>query len=720
MIKEEIKQLIENAIKQKADFSVEIPVEKRHGDYSTNVAIILSKKLKRNPVGVANNIIAEINQLLIQKRLDSLFEKIEAAGPGFINFFISQKYLQKQIKVILKEKDNFGNLKIGRNKKANVEFISANPTGPLTLGNGMGGFGGDVLANVLARAGYKVFREYYVNNVGGQIDRLGHSILGDQEAVYKGEYIEKLRNQLLKNKKTPPTFKEAGERAAKIILEKMIKPSIKKMGIKFDKWFFEETLYKSGEIDKTINELKNKGFTYEKEGALWFKSKDFGDDNDRVLIKSDGTKTYFASDIAYLKNKFKRGFNKLIIILGADHHGYVQRLKAASQALGHKKEDVEIIILQLVRIFEKGEEVRMSKRSGTYITIDELIDEVGLDATRFFFLQRSFDTHFNFNLDLAKERSERNPVFKIQYAYARICSIFRRASNLKWRINRNLHLIKEPSELDLIKQLIKYPEIIENIAKNYQLQRLPNYALELAEALHKFYEDCRVISEEKKLTEARLSLILAAKIVLKNVLKVMGISSPQQMKRIELNNKYYIMRHGQAISNLKEVVSCLPESFENPLTEVGRKEVEASARKLIGKKIDLIFSSPLLRAKQTAEIVGKILKVSPEYDERLREINFGIYNSASIIEFNKYFEDRKKRIKKGAPNGGESYEEVLERILSFFKEINKKYKNKNILIISHQAPLFLLEGYLKGFSLPEIITSPKEKQLCLGQVRKIN
>ena len=256
-----------------------------------------------------------------------------------------------------------------------MEFISANPTGPLTLGNGRGGFGGDVLANVLEKAGYKVSREYYINDTGNQIKALGHSVIGDAEAVYKGEYIDELRKEV--KGKDP---EKVGEKAAKIILEKMIKPSVKKMGIKFDKWFSETTLYKNKEVDEAIDELKKKGFTYESEGALWFKSKDLGDDKDRVLVRADGIKTYFASDIAYLKNKFERGFEKLIIFLGADHYGYVARLKAACQALGFKKDDIDAIVLQLVRLFENGKEVRMSKRTGIYVTIDELIDEVGLDV----------------------------------------------------------------------------------------------------------------------------------------------------------------------------------------------------------------------------------------------------------------------------------------------------------------------------------------------------
>ncbi|MGA2418112.1 MAG: arginine--tRNA ligase [Candidatus Staskawiczbacteria bacterium] len=515
-MKEKIQKIIKKAVgKDAPSFSVEIPDDKNHGDYSTNVALVLATKINKNPVEVANSIKRKIGK-------NNLFSKIEVAN-GFVNFYFSEKYLQKQLQIVLKQKNKFGNLEIGKNKKINVEFISANPTGPLTLGNGRGGFGGDVLANVLEKAGYKVSREYYINDIGAQIKKLGHSVIGDAEAVYNGEYIDDLRKKI---KERDP--EKVGQEAGKIILEKTIKPSVKKMGIKFDKWFSEKNLYEKGEVDKAINELTKKGFTYESEGALWFKSKDLGDDKDRVLIRSDGIKTYFASDIAYLKNKFERGFGKLIIFLGADHYGYVARLKAACHALGFRKEDIDAIVLQLVRLFENGKEVRMSKRTGIYVTIDELIDEVGLDIARFFFLQRSLNTHFNFDMDLAKEKSDKNPVFKVQYAYARINSIFAK-SKIKSVKPKNLELLKEPSELDLIKQLIRFPEIIKDTAEDYQLQRFPQYALELAESFHKFYENCKVISEDKKLTEARLSLILATKIVLKNTLELMGISTPDRM-----------------------------------------------------------------------------------------------------------------------------------------------------------------------------------------------
>jgi len=503
---------------------VEYPRKRAQGDYAINIAMVIAKQTGKSPMDLAN---------LLRDRLKAkdkgLFEKIEVVKPGFINFFVSKKYLQKQTSRILKEKEEFGNLKFGKKEKVNIEFISANPTGSLTLGNGRGGFCGDVLANVLEKAGFKVKREYYINDVGEQIKKLGHSVIGDSEAVYKGAYIKKLKKKILGSRASQYSAEEVGEKAAEAILKEMIKPSVKKMGIDFDVWFSEKSLYKKGEVDKILSWLKNKKLTYKKEEALWFKSTKFGDDKDRVLVKAGGEKTYFASDIAYLKNKFKRDFKKLIFFWGADHHGYVKRMEAAVKALGCRKEQADFIIMQLVRLFEKGKQVRMSKRAGIYITLDELISGVGLDVARFFFLMRSAGSHLNFDMDLAKERSEKNPVYYIQYAYARICSILEKA---KAKINSNpriVELLDHPSELNLIKQLTKFPEIIEDTAKDYQVQRIPQYAINLAAVFHQFYRDCQVLTDDKKLSQARLYLILATKVVLKDTLDLMGISAPSKM-----------------------------------------------------------------------------------------------------------------------------------------------------------------------------------------------
>jgi len=507
MTRQEITKLIQKATGlPQEDIQIEQPEDKTHGDYSTNVAL----KLKKDPGEIAKKIKSD------------MFEKVEAVKPGFVNFFIAKDYLEKKVSQIEKEGDKFGQLKIGKGKKVNVEFISANPTGPLTLGNGRGGFCGDVLANVLNLAGYKAEREYYVNDQGEQVRKLGHSVIGDSEAVYKGKYINELRKKV---KETDP--EKAGEKAGQIILKDLIMPITKKMGVSFDIWFSEKSLYQKGEVKKVLEFLKKKKLSFEKEGALWFKSTKFGDDKDRVLIKADGETTYFLSDIAYLQNKFKRGFDKLIFFWGADHYGYIGRLKGVALALGYKKEKIDIVIMQLVKLTEKGKEVRMSKRAGIYVTLEELIDKVGLDVARFFFLQRASNSHLNFNLDLAKEQSEKNPVYYVQYAHARICSILRKTKGQKGK--GDAKLLIHPSELSLAKQLIRLPEVVEDVSRDYQVQRVPQYAADLATAFHRFYKDCQVISEDKSLTQARLSLVLSAKIVLKNTLSLMGISAPEKM-----------------------------------------------------------------------------------------------------------------------------------------------------------------------------------------------
>lgn len=521
MIREEIIKLLKKAIDESGfkatELNIERPPSAEFGDYAASVVLQIAKT-----TGLRPQEIGEIMKSKIEKQRPEFLERVEVAAPGFINFFISQDYLHRQIEEILGKKDKFGEIETGKGQKINIEFISANPTGPLTLGNGRGGFCGDVLANVIKKAGYKVTREYYINDRGEQVIKLGHSVLGGDQAVYKGEYIGGLRKRI---KGDNP--EKIGEEAAKIILEEMVKPSIKKMGISFDVWFSEKSMYQKKEVAKVLNFLKDKGLAYEKDGALWFKSTQFNDDKDRVLVKAGGEETYFSSDIAYLKNKFGRGFEKLIFFWGADHYGYIERLKAAAAALGHKKEQLDIVIMQLVRLFQAGSEVRMSKRTGTYVTMDELIDEVGLDVARFFFLTKSPESHLNFDLDLAKEQSEKNPVFYVQYAYARICSILRK-TNLPNNIAM-AGLLSNESELNLIKQLIRLPEVVEDTAKDYQVQRLPQYATDLAASFHQFYRDCQVISEDKNLTKARLALVSAAKIVLKNTLSLMGISAPEKM-----------------------------------------------------------------------------------------------------------------------------------------------------------------------------------------------
>ncbi len=529
MIREEIRKLIQEVLPEETTIEIERIENKSFGDYSINAAFKIAKTFKKNPMEAAEIIVAKC------KSSDTdLFVKIEISQPGFINFFLSEKYLQKQVEAIWEKGKKYGEVNFGQNQKVQVEFISANPTGPLTLGNARGGFFGDVLASVLQKAGYQTEREFYINDAGEQVVKLGHSVLNDEQAVYQGEYINELREQInVKNKSAT----EIGQEAANLILENMLKPAVAKMRIEFDHWFAESSLHQHNKVQKVIELLKAKNLTYEEGGALWFKSTQFGDDKDRVLTKKDGQTTYLAADAAYHFNKFQeRGFDRVINIWGADHHGDVARLKAIVEILGFKNQ-LDIILLQFVRLMKKGEEKRMSKRAGVYVTVEELIDEVGLDVAKFFFLMRSPDSHLNFDLSLAKEQSEKNPVYYVQYAYARICSILRKAQEdgvlplgRDWSPTKvGTPKLTYSSELDLIKQLIRLPEIIEDIAKDYQVQRLPQYALDLVRAFHKFYEECRVISEDKNLTQARLGLVKATQIVLKNILDLMGLSAPEKM-----------------------------------------------------------------------------------------------------------------------------------------------------------------------------------------------
>ncbi len=532
-MKSQIKELILQAI-QKAypdsmpegdmpGFVVE-EAEEKFGDYSTNAAMILSKMVGKSPKEIASDIINSIDK-------GDIIEESSVADPGFINFKIALPYLQEKILEIVGKGGAYGKSDLGKDLQVNIEFISANPTGPLTLGNGRGGYFGDVLANIFRAYGAQVEREYYINDRGVQVLALAHSILKDDRKVYQGKYIDELALRI-KSKK----LDEVGSEAVTILMEEYIKKTIEKMGIKFNTWFSEKSLHDSNLVSEILGKLNKAGLTYEKEGALWLKTTQFSDDKDRVLVTKEGEHTYFLSDIAYHFDKIRRGYDLLIDFWGADHHGYVGRMQSAIEIL--KKEtnwsgELKILIAQLVRLTSKGKEVRMSKREGTYVTLDELIDEVGPDVTRFFFLERALNTHMDFDLDLAKEHGEKNPVYYVQYAYARICSILQKIRNPNDEIrsnDQNLKLLKQPEEIALIKQLIKLPELVEEIVGDYQIQKLPTYAIELADSFHRFYEKCPVIkSGSDELTSARLELLKATQIVLKNTLDLMGISSPEKM-----------------------------------------------------------------------------------------------------------------------------------------------------------------------------------------------
>jgi len=529
MIKNKIKKIIEKAIKELQkegvfpefkipDIKIEDTPKEIIEDYSSNVAMLIVKIIKKNPLEIANIINKKFEEGSLSG-FGKIISKVEK--PGFINFSIPSDYLRDKVGVVLKEKDKYGNLNIGKGKKIQIEFISANPTGPLTIGNARGGPLGDVLANVFKKAGFKTEKEYYVNDYGNQILVLGHSVLKDDEAQYKGAYIDELSEEI--EEKDP--FK-AGELASKKIIE-MIKKTVSNMGIKYDKWFSEKKLH-NGDINKIINFLKKKDFTYEKDGALWFKSSSLGDIRDRVLIKSNGKTTYLAGDIAYHYDKFKkRKFDKVINVWGADHYGDVPGLKAGVEAIGYKGK-LDIILLQFITLYKGKEKLKMSKRAGTYVTMDELLDEVGRDVVRFFFLQRSADKHLNFDLFLAKQQSEKNPVYYVQYAHARMCGILRKSG--KNISNCDFSKLKHSSELGLIKHLIHFPEIIEETIKDYQVQRIPQYAIDLAKSFNGFYRDCQVVTEkDESIRKARIALILASRIVLKNCLGLAGVEAPEKM-----------------------------------------------------------------------------------------------------------------------------------------------------------------------------------------------
>ncbi len=490
------------------------PKESSFGDYSVSVAMEIAKKEGKNPTEIALKIKEGIK--------NEYFTKIEVVNPGFINFFVSKEIVLNEIQEVLKKGEKFGDLNISKSK-IQVEFISANPTGPLTVGNGRGGPFGDVLANVLSKTGAKVEKAYYVNDYGQQILSLGHSVLKDAEAKYSGEYIDELA---LVIKETDPY--KVGKEASLIILED-IKKTVKGLNIQFDDWFSETSLHYNGEVVKAIELLKKKGFTYESEGALWFKSTLFGDERDRVIVKSDGNNTYLAGDIAYHRNKFeKKKFDKVINIWGADHFGDVAGLIAGVEAIGYKNQ-LEIVLLQFVTVMRDGKPVKMSKRMGTVVLMDDLLSELSPDVIKFFFLQKSNNTHLNFDMDLAREQSEKNPVYYVQYAHARISSILKSAKVSSVKKINNISLLTHSSEIELMKGILKLPEIIEDTALDYQVHRIPQYAIDLATSFHKFYNDCHVLVEDEKLKEARLGLVYATKIALKNTLELMGISAPEQM-----------------------------------------------------------------------------------------------------------------------------------------------------------------------------------------------
>jgi len=581
-----LKEELQKVLKEKynlsgIEFKVERPKRKEFGDLATNVAFILSKHLKRNPFEIAQELAQELKK-------NTSFESVEVAKPAFINVRFSKDYYYGVLKDILTKGFDYFRENLGLGRRVQVEYVSANPTGPLHLGHGRGAVVGDVISNLLEFYGWDVVREYYINDAGNQIRMLGISILyrylelmlslvyegayssqsylfappgeatkkdklyariselfreiGEEfeQNGYRGEYVKELAQKvydLYREQILELTKEEAisflSEFGLKEMLEE-IKRDLEDFGIKFDVWFSEKSLYQTRYVEKTLNYLREKGLLYEKDGAVWFKTTEFGDDKDRVVIKKDGSYTYFASDIAYHYNKYLRGFHKVIDVWGADHHGYVPRVKAAIKAFGVPENWLEVELVQLVKLFRDGKEVKMSKRAGNFVSLRELLDEVGKDVIRFWFITKRSDTPLEFDIDKAKEESSENPVFYVQYAHARISGIFREVLNRKGfdaevQFEFNPELLNSETELELIKHLATLRDELISIAQSREIHLLPNLAVELVKRFHYYYNHYRVMVDDEELMKARLALLKAIRTALRLIFHFIGISAPERM-----------------------------------------------------------------------------------------------------------------------------------------------------------------------------------------------
>ncbi|MFH1888640.1 MAG: arginine--tRNA ligase [Candidatus Omnitrophota bacterium] len=515
---------------------LDLSQDSRYGDLSTNIALRLSKSARKSPQEVAKILADGINKRLENSPIKDHLKEIKAEGAGFINFYLSNKYFCAHLRDIILKGRGFIKTNIGKDRRVLIEFVSANPTGPLSVAHARQAVAGDVLANILGCLGFRVKREYYLNDEGNQINTLGKSIelrlkelSGEKiefpEDYYQGEYIcdvaREIRGRGLKVK----DFSQFG--VAHIL--SIIKKELDDFGVKFDYWYSQKKLRKSGRINKALDFLKSKGLVYEDGGATWFKSTLLGDDKDRVVVKSDGSYTYLAPDIAYHQDKFRRGFEWLINLWGPDHHGYIGRLKAAVSAFGKKPESLSIIIVQLASIFREGKPVQMSTRRGQYITLREVLDEVGLDASRFFFLMRRTASHLDFDLDIAKKHTSENPVYYVQYAHARIYSILQNSPIKTGFKNIDLTVLKENEEIELIKKIWQFPFILNICFVTLDPYMLTVYLQALAEDFHKFYDKHRVLGQDDNLTRARLALIEGARLAISSGLDLIGVSRPEKM-----------------------------------------------------------------------------------------------------------------------------------------------------------------------------------------------
>lgn len=521
---------------------LETPRNKENGDYATNIAMQLTKLAKQPPRAIAEAIIEKLD------KESAAIEKIDVAGPGFINITLKKDYLQEVVKTVLEQGVEYGRTNAGQGERIQVEFVSANPTGDLHLGHARGASVGDSLCNVLDFAGYDVEREYYINDAGNQIDNLALSVearyfqaLGEEREMpadgYHGQDIIGIGKRLVEefgDKYKNVTDKERYEffRSYGLNYElDKLKTDLANFRVLFDNWFSETTLYGSGKIESALEKLRENGHVFEEEGATWFRSTTFGDDKDRVLIKKDGSFTYILPDIAYHEDKIQRGFGKLINIWGADHHGYIPRMKAAIEALGYEKDTLEVIVAQMVHLYKDGERMMMSKRTGKAVTLRELVEDVGLDAVRYFFVMRSGDAQMDFDLDLAVSESSENPVYYAQYGHARISSIIRQSAELELTASvEGAALLTADREIDLLKKIGDFPQVVAESAKLRGPHRIATYIQELAAAFHSFYNAEKVLDvDNRELSEARLALVTATRTTLANALRLIGVSAPEKM-----------------------------------------------------------------------------------------------------------------------------------------------------------------------------------------------
>ena len=556
MMKEKIKALIlgsagkahDAGILPSAEFppvEAEAPKIPAHGDFSTNMAMVMAAAQKMAPRKIAEAIVAHLSDT------EGILAKTEIAGPGFINFFVRPEAWHPVLEVIHEADGRYGAVDIGKGRKVQVEFVSANPTGPLHVGHGRGAAVGDSVANILAFCGYDVEREYYINDSGRQIQTLGRSVFLRYKAIageavdfpgeyYQGGYIVDLARQIhadkgdsLKDGDEAEAVDYCARFAARAILDG-IRRDLDAFGVRFDRWYSEQTLYDSGRVERTIADFKSSGLIYEKDGALWFKTSGYGDEKDRVVVRANGLTTYFASDIAYHQDKYERGMSRVIDVWGADHHGYIPRMTAAIEASGMNRDQFDVILVQLVNLLRGGEPVAMSSRAGQFETLKDVVDEVGADAARFIFLTRHYESKLDFDLELAKKKSNDNPVFYVQYVHARISSILAKGADLGdlgevHVLPGNTAVLTEPEEINLIKLMERYPEVVEASCRLMEPHRITYYLMELAASFHAYYNKHRVLTDDASVTSGRLRLVMAIKKIIRNGLTLLGVSSPETM-----------------------------------------------------------------------------------------------------------------------------------------------------------------------------------------------